>query len=137
MGTDAGNIGGKQKAVSSISKITTIQTISIPENKRILAISDIHGEDTYLDGALKKANYTCDDILVIVGDIIEKGRESLRTVRYIMALQEDAETIFVLNTTIANTATAISTVCQLMKEPITAIQTTHFPPLNPKYRGNA
>lgn len=95
MGTDAGNIGGKQKAVSSISKITTIQTLSLHENKRILAISDIHGEDTYLDGALKKANYTCDDILVVVGDIIEKGRESLRTVRYIMALQEENPNVYV------------------------------------------
>lgn len=95
MGAVAGRVGRKQKVVNSMSKLITVQTISIPENKRILAISDIHGENAYLEGALKKANYTCDDVLVIVGDIIEKGRESLKTVRYIMSLQEENPNVYV------------------------------------------
>lgn len=62
--------------------------------KRILAVSDIHGEVTYLDGVLKKAEYSTEDILVIVGDMIEKGRESLKTVRYILKLREENPNVY-------------------------------------------
>lgn len=78
-----------------ISGTTKIQKISVEENKRILAISDIHGEVTYLDGVLKKAHYSKDDVLVIVGDLIEKGRESLKTVRYVMKLKEENPNVYV------------------------------------------
>lgn len=78
-----------------ISGKTKIERIDCDENKRIIAISDIHGEVTYLDGVLKKAEYTEDDILVIVGDIIEKGRESLKTVRYILDLMVKNPNIYV------------------------------------------
>ena len=41
--------------------------------RRILVTSDIHGQISYLKGVLKKAEFCSDDILVIVGDIVEKG----------------------------------------------------------------
>lgn len=63
-----------------------LRKIILPENKRILAISDIHAHKRYLENLLKKINFTKDDILFIVGDIIEKGPESLETLRYVMAL---------------------------------------------------
>ncbi len=72
-----------------------IQRISTEEEKRIIALSDIHGEVTYLDGVLKKAGYTTEDILIIVGDLIEKGRESLKTVRYVMELAEHNPNVYV------------------------------------------
>uniref|UniRef100_UPI004055AC44 metallophosphoesterase n=1 Tax=Acetatifactor sp. TaxID=1872090 RepID=UPI004055AC44 len=78
-----------------ISGKTKIQKIDCDENKRMIAISDIHGEVTYLDGVLKKANYSTDDILIIVGDLIEKGRESLKTVRYILDLKEQNPNVYV------------------------------------------
>lgn len=78
-----------------ISGKMTIQNIECTPNKRIIAISDIHGEVTYLDGVLKKADYSENDILVIVGDIIEKGRESLKTVRYILNLIERNPNVYV------------------------------------------
>lgn len=78
-----------------ISGKTKIQKITCEENKRIIAVSDIHGEVTYLDGVLKKAGYSNDDILVIVGDLIEKGRESLKTVRYVLRLMEENPNIYV------------------------------------------
>lgn len=78
-----------------ISGKTKIQKITCDENKRIIAISDIHGEVTYLDGVLKKAGYSKDDILVIVGDLIEKGRESLKTVRYVLQLIEENPNVYV------------------------------------------
>ncbi len=51
-------------------------------------MSDVHGHIDNLFQLLKKLNYTQDDILVIVGDLIEKGPDSLRTLRYIMELSE-------------------------------------------------
>lgn len=77
-----------------ISGQMKIQKIECAQNKRIVAISDIHGEVTYLDGVLKKAGYSENDILVIVGDIIEKGRESLKTVRYFLKLREDNPNVY-------------------------------------------
>ena len=65
-----------------------IQKVEIEKNKRIIALSDIHGMDNYLEGVLQKVHYTMDDVLVIVGDVIEKGDESLKTVRRILELKE-------------------------------------------------
>ena len=68
--------------------------IDMPVDKRLLVVSDIHGFDHYLKGVLEKANYSTDDILVIVGDMIEKGPESLATVRTILKLREQNPHIY-------------------------------------------
>lgn len=68
--------------------IQRIIHINMPTDKRLLVVSDIHGFAHYLEGVLQKANYSTEDILVIVGDMIEKGPESLATVRYILKLKE-------------------------------------------------
>ena len=49
---------------------------------RIIAVSDIHGHAHYLEGVLKKANYSVKDTLVVVGDLIDKGPYSLK--RFVM-----------------------------------------------------
>lgn len=67
---------------------TQIKQIKIPKGKRILAVSDIHGEYESFKGLLHKTGFSKDDILIIVGDIIEKGEESLKTLRYIMDLSK-------------------------------------------------
>ncbi len=54
--------------------------------KRVLVVSDIHGNLSILKKALKNADFTQDDILIIVGDIVEKGPESLNTLRYVMSI---------------------------------------------------
>lgn len=61
---------------------------------RILVVSDIHGCVHYLEGVLKKAGYTPQDTLVIVGDMIEKGPESLKTVRCILDLQKENPKVY-------------------------------------------
>ncbi len=63
-----------------------VKSIDIPQGRRVLAISDIHGNLPWLKALLAKAGFGPDDILVLVGDLIEKGRESLATLRYIMEL---------------------------------------------------
>ena len=51
-----------------IQKISNTESIG-----RIIAVSDIHGHAHYLDGVLKKAEYSSEDTLVVVGDLIDKG----------------------------------------------------------------
>ncbi len=72
-----------------------IQKLDIDKNKRIIVLSDIHGMDSYLEGVLQKVHYTTDDVLVIVGDVIEKGDESLKTVRRILELKEKNPHVYV------------------------------------------
>ena len=65
-----------------------ILPLSLPKGRRIIAISDIHGNLPYLEGLLDKLRFGEDDILFILGDFTEKGPRSLDTLRYIMALSE-------------------------------------------------
>lgn len=66
--------------------LTKIQKIEAEPGQRLLVVSDIHGHLNRLVQLLKKMNYDGDDILIIVGDLIDKGPESLRVVQYVMDL---------------------------------------------------
>lgn len=66
---------------------------NIPCGKRILVTSDIHGHLSHLKGVLEAASFCADDLLIIVGDMIEKGPESLGTLRYVMELCEGGNVI--------------------------------------------
>lgn len=68
---------------------TTIQTIESRPGQRIIVTSDIHGHMNHLVQLLRRAEYGGDDILVIVGDLIDKGPESLHTLRYCMELAQE------------------------------------------------
>lgn len=65
---------------------TTIQQIETKPGQRLLVVSDIHGHLDRLVQLLRQLHYGGEDILVIVGDLIEKGPESLRVVQYVMDL---------------------------------------------------
>lgn len=67
---------------------TKIHTMDIPTGKRILVTSDIHGHPKYLSRLLDAVSFCADDILVIIGDILEKGPDSLGTLQYVMDLSE-------------------------------------------------
>ncbi len=68
-------------------KLTTkIKQMTVESGKRILVTSDIHGNLSYFKNVLTKASFSDNDILFIVGDIIEKGPENLKTLRYVMEL---------------------------------------------------
>ena len=68
---------------------TTVKKINIPSNKRMIVTSDIHGYYYHLKNILKKVRFTKNDILFIVGDIIEKGPLCLKTLRYVIQLCKD------------------------------------------------
>lgn len=57
------------------------------EGRRLLAVSDIHGNLEYFDGLLKKAGWNIQaDELFIVGDFLEKGKSSLNVLKNVMDL---------------------------------------------------
>lgn len=65
----------------------------ITPGRRILVTSDIHGYLNYLKNVLEMAKFCDDDLLIIIGDVVEKGPESLKTLRYVMELCEKENVI--------------------------------------------
>ena len=55
---------------------------------RTVVISDIHGNLAYLRGLLEKLALRREDHLILLGDLVEKGPESLATLRYILGLRD-------------------------------------------------
>ncbi|MCD7768412.1 MAG: metallophosphoesterase [Oscillospiraceae bacterium] len=72
-----------------------IRQLALPPGRRILAVSDVHGSLCYLKGLLEKAAFSPDDILILVGDLLEKGPDSLAVLRYIISLSETHTVHFV------------------------------------------
>ena len=68
-----------------------IEKITLPRHRRVIVISDIHGNLPYLKGLLAKLSLRRDDVLILLGDLVEKGPFSLDTVRYILSLRESCE----------------------------------------------
>ena len=73
-----------------------IKNVRLPDQGRIIAISDVHGNLIYLKGLLAKLALREEDILVFCGDILEKGRYSLDTLRYVMRLAQERRVLAVL-----------------------------------------
>ena len=69
-----------------MSRTAKVVRLTLPPGRRVLVISDIHGNLPFFKGVLSAARYTPDDVLVLLGDLVEKGPDSLATLRYIMAL---------------------------------------------------
>ena len=63
-----------------------VVTPDVIKAKRILAISDIHGNLELLKRLLKKVGSQDSDFLILVGDYIEKGPENLATLHYVIEL---------------------------------------------------
>lgn len=64
----------------------TVKRIPWPSRGRVLAVSDIHGNLPFLKGALDKAGFSDEDTLILLGDLVEKGTDSLGCLRYGMEL---------------------------------------------------
>lgn len=73
----------------------TVKHIDLPADRRVFAVSDVHGNLDYLKGLLNKISFTTDDILILLGDLIEKGPQSIETLQYIMELCKN-HTVYVL-----------------------------------------
>ena len=63
-----------------------IERLEVAPQRRILVTSDVHGHLAHLKSVLAQAHFGGDDLLVIAGDLLEKGPEVLATLRYAMEL---------------------------------------------------
>ena len=70
-----------------------IINISPKDDYRIIAISDIHGHGDQLRKLIEKVNLKDEDYLVIVGDFINKGLNSLDSLSYVRELGKRENTI--------------------------------------------
>lgn len=68
-----------------------IAHVEVAPEKRMIAVSDVHGNLPYLRGLLQKLRFGENDALFIVGDLIEKGKNSLETLRYVIDLAKTQE----------------------------------------------
>lgn len=67
-----------------------VKQISIPSNKRVICISDIHGSCNLLKQLLKKITYSEDDVLILLGDLYTKGKQNHETLKLIIEMSKDS-----------------------------------------------
>lgn len=69
---------------------------SIPDNCRIITVSDIHANLKHFKALLEKCGYNKNtDFLFILGDLLEKGEENLATLRYVRELCQNERVILI------------------------------------------
>ena len=76
--------------------MTQIKRLNIEKDKRVLITSDIHGNLELFQSMLTKVGYSNKDILIINGDISEKGTDSIGLFLYLIDLQKEGEVYFTL-----------------------------------------
>lgn len=78
------------------NKRTKILHLNIPTNKRLLFMSDIHGDIKLFKKALEEAHFCSDDYLFVIGDMIEKGDslDNLAMLKYIIELNQQENVYF-------------------------------------------
>lgn len=74
----------------------TVARLEWPQGRRVLCVSDIHGNLRLLKGLLDKAAFGRGDTLIVLGDILERHVDSLATLRYLMELSRGHDVRFVL-----------------------------------------
>ena len=65
-----------------------VRPIQLPAGRRVLVVSELRGNLSLLKGLLGKAGFSQDDVLIVLGDILERNEGSLDTLRYVMELSE-------------------------------------------------
>ncbi len=63
-----------------------VRPVTWEPGQRVLVVSDVHGALPLLKGALAKAGFCQDDVLIVLGDLMERSEGSLDTLRYVMEL---------------------------------------------------
>ena len=63
-----------------------IEYASLAPGRRTIVAADVHGNLPYLRGLLDELRFGGDDLLIFDGDFLEKGEQSLETLRFVMAL---------------------------------------------------
>lgn len=72
--------------------IPKLISVKLPKDRRIIVVSDMHGNLPYFKGILEKVGFSSDDVLIINGDFLEKGEQSLETLHFVMQLYAQGNT---------------------------------------------
>lgn len=77
-------------------KLTKIKYLNVPTDKRLIFVSDIHGDIDSFKKGLEDISFSADDYLFLIGDIYEKGnfRDNLKTIRYVMQLIKEFPNVY-------------------------------------------
>lgn len=67
----------------------------IRDEKRVIIISDIHGDLALLEKLLLQISYQDQDVLIVNGDMCEKGPNSLSVLRYMMKRSIQSKKVYV------------------------------------------
>ena len=74
-----------------------VQRLEAVPGRRVVAVSDVHGNLPLLRGGLLETVSLCgEDLLLLVGDIVEKGPQSLATLRYLLDLRRRVPVVGVI-----------------------------------------
>lgn len=74
-------------------KTAVVKRLEIPPGQRVLAISDIHGNRAFLEALLSQVGFCERDLLILLGDFVEKRAGGLETLRYVMELTKGGNVI--------------------------------------------
>lgn len=78
-----------------VAMTNMIQKIKL-NGERVLITSDVHGNLPLLKKALNEMNFDSEDILIINGDISEKGLESINLFNYLIELKKQHQVYFTM-----------------------------------------
>lgn len=68
------------------TELARVLRVDASRYKRLVAVSDIHGNGHLLERLLGELDFSEEDALFLLGDFIERGRNSLATMRLVMRL---------------------------------------------------
>ena len=71
---------------SMFERPARIERLSLAPYRRVLVVADVHGNLPYLRGLLELADFREGELVIFDGDFLEKGAQSLETLRFVMAL---------------------------------------------------
>lgn len=72
------------------------QKLNLPDHYRCIVISDVHSHLDRLIQLLKEVDYTRNDYLIINGDFVEKGTQTLQTIDYLKRLSQENDKVYLL-----------------------------------------
>ena len=90
---------------------STVIRVEPEKGRRTIVVSDIHANLPYFQGLMKKVGFCAEDILVIDGDFLEKGEDSLGMLRYVMELCRGGNVI-----TVCGNCDDLALVCTFTRE---------------------
>ena len=80
-------VSSMQVKTNVISKVRLHKHITIEDDKRVFVVGDLDGNFTKLKSELDKVDFNPqDDVLISLGDIIDRGNDSARLVEYLQEI---------------------------------------------------